>query len=124
MIECFNDRRLKIFPCEPLKRDLLRLRAIEKSYGFKLESPRDSEGHGGSYSAFALALVIAHELTGKRPVRAGVWSDEGDATTPFEREMRAIEERQAQYQREREWLNKPNDDQEEWREIARLSGRT
>jgi hypothetical protein len=95
-----------------------------KSYGFKLESPRSSEGHGDSYSAFALALVIAHELTGKKPIRAGVWTSDDHSLTPFEREMRAVEYRQAQYQREREWLNEPNDDQEEWREFARLSGRT
>ena len=72
VIECFNDHRLQLYPCEPLHRDLLKLRVEEKSYGVRLVSPRDEHGHGDTASAFSLALLVAHELAGKRAVRAGV----------------------------------------------------
>ena len=35
-------------------------------YGIRLTSPRDGDGHGDTFSAFALALLIGHELSGKR----------------------------------------------------------
>jgi hypothetical protein len=75
-IESFQDRRLRFYPCEPLKRDLHKLRVEEKSYGIRLVSPRDGEGHGDTFSAFANALLISHELAGKRPTIAGA-SGEG-----------------------------------------------
>ncbi len=67
-IEFFNDHRLQLFDCEPLRRDLHKLRVEEKSYGPRLVSPRTGEGHGDSFSAFALALLMAHELSGKRRI--------------------------------------------------------
>ena len=66
-IESFNDRRIQCYPCQPLRRDLLRLRVEERQYGHRLVSPKDSQGHGDSFSAFSMALLIAHELAGKRP---------------------------------------------------------
>ena len=39
-IESFLDRRLQLFPYEPLRQDR-QLRAEEKSYGIRLTSPRD-----------------------------------------------------------------------------------
>src|SRR5262249_28688288 len=74
-IEGFQDGRFQFFSCEPLRRDLLKLRVEEKSYGFRLVSPRDGEGHGDSFSAFALALVVGHELAGKKPIVAGLFND-------------------------------------------------
>ncbi|NLE38085.1 MAG: hypothetical protein GX621_08690, partial [Pirellulaceae bacterium] len=71
-VEGFADRRFLFYDCPPLRRDLLKLRCIEKSYGVRLDSPRDEFGHGDSFSAFALALLIGHELAGKRTVTAGV----------------------------------------------------
>jgi len=68
-IESFTDRRLMFYPCEPLRRDLLKLRVEEKSYGVRLTSPRDGEGHGDTFSAFALALLLAHEFAGKRSIQ-------------------------------------------------------
>ncbi len=65
-IEFFTDHRIQLFDCEPLRRDLHKLRVEEKSYGPRLVSPRTGEGHGDSFSAFALALLMAHELSGKR----------------------------------------------------------
>lgn len=77
-IESFQDHRLRLFPCEPLRRDLLKLRVEEKNYGYRLTSPRDGEGHGDSASAFALALLVGHEVAGKRTVcvRVDTSSDE------------------------------------------------
>ena len=74
-IESFQDHRLQLYPCDPLRRDLLKLRVEEKSYGFRLVSPRDGEGHGDTFSAFALALLTAHDLAGRKPVFAGMLSD-------------------------------------------------
>jgi phage terminase large subunit-like protein len=71
VLESFADRRLQMHPCEPLRRDLLRLRVEEKSYGIRLTSPRDASGHGDTFSAFSLALLLAHEHAGKRRVTAG-----------------------------------------------------
>lgn len=65
-IESFGDRRLQLYDCAPLRHDLLKLRVEEKSYGCRLVSPRDGEGHGDTFSAFALALLVGHELAGKR----------------------------------------------------------
>ncbi len=66
IIESFTDRRLQLYDCEPLRRDLLKLRVEEKSYGIRLTSPRDGDGHGDTFSAFALALLVGHELAGKK----------------------------------------------------------
>jgi hypothetical protein len=87
VIESFNDRRLEFFPCEALRRDLLKLRVEERPNNrFRIVSPRDGEGHGDSYSAFSLALFVAHEQAGKRKARVGVlFSD----TNPFSEAMRA-----------------------------------
>ena len=69
--EYFTDRRLMFYPCEVLRNDLLKLRVIEKSYGLRLESPRDNTGHGDTFSAFASALQSAHEQSLRRPIIAG-----------------------------------------------------
>ena len=74
-IESFTDRRLQLYDCEPLRHDLLKLRVEEKSYGIRLTSPRDGEGHGDTFSAFSLALLIAHELAGRKPTRVGALSE-------------------------------------------------
>lgn len=65
-IEFFNDNRIELYDCPPLKRDLKVLRVVEKSYGIRLTSPRDGTGHGDTFSAFALALLVAHEIAGKQ----------------------------------------------------------
>ncbi len=51
LIETFNDRRLDCFDCPDLRRDLTKLRIEERSYGFRLTSPRDDTGHGDLCSA-------------------------------------------------------------------------
>jgi len=69
VIESFVDHRFQFYDCEPLRQDLHKLRVEERSYGVRLTSPRDGDGHGDTFSAFALALLIGHELAGKKPVR-------------------------------------------------------
>ncbi len=64
-IQLFNDRRLKLYECPELRRDLMKLRVEEKSYGYRLTSPRDATGHGDTFSAFALALPHAYKLSGR-----------------------------------------------------------
>jgi hypothetical protein len=71
VIESFADRRLSLYPCEPLRRDLLKVRVEEKSYGIRLTSPRDEHGHGDTFSAFALALLVAHETASEAPIYVG-----------------------------------------------------
>lgn len=70
-IESFQDHRFALYDCPPLRTDLLKLRAEEMSYGIRLTSPRDGEGHGDTFSAFALALLVGHELSAKKPAVAG-----------------------------------------------------
>lgn len=71
-IESFTDRRLELYECHELKRDLLKLRVEERSYGYRLVSPRDEFGHGDLASAFGTALLAAHELAGQVKQIAGV----------------------------------------------------
>ena len=96
-IEFFTDRRFQLYPCPPLERDLLKLRVEEKNYGLRLSSPRDGDGHGDTFSAFGLALVIGHELAGKKPVTAGGFAD---GKTVFERQQESVRQRQEQFARE------------------------
>lgn len=66
VIEAFQDRRLQLYDCEPLRRDLHKLRVEERQYGVRLTSPRDGDGHGDTFSAFSLALLPAHQLAGRK----------------------------------------------------------
>lgn len=99
LIEAFNDRRIALYPEPDLKRDLLRLRIEERSYGFRLVSPRDQHGHADAASAFCLALLAASDLAGKQPVRAGLMGDR--SASPWQREwekMQKRHERNQQYE--------------------------
>jgi hypothetical protein len=56
----------------------LKLRVEERpGGGFRLTSPHDSSGHGDSFSAFALSLLLANEYAVKRPIVAGVIGADG-----------------------------------------------
>lgn len=83
VIESFDDHRFQFYDCEPLRRDLHKLRVEEKSYGMRLTSPRDGDGHGDTFSAFALALLIGHELAGKRPIVVGSLGSDVAMQTPL-----------------------------------------
>ena len=78
LIESFQDRRLQLFNCAALRRDLLKLRVEERSYGIRLVSPRDEHGHGDVASAFTLGLVKAHELAAEEVAGVSI----AGSTTP------------------------------------------
>lgn len=106
-IESFQDRRLQLYDCEPLRRDLLKLRVEEKSYGIRLTSPRDGEGHGDTFSAFSLALLIAHELAGKAKFvvgRSGMAQPDSPAAI--------LEKMKARYEEEMYRLENGDDNQD------------
>jgi hypothetical protein len=65
-LECFRDRRLRLYDCPELRYDLERLHVEEKAGSFRLSSPHDAAGHGDAFSAFSLALVSCHEIAGKK----------------------------------------------------------
>ena len=69
----------------------------------------NGDGHGDSYSAFALALIIAHELAGKKPVVLGSLVDDSHGGTPGDRFLRRFEQRQREYELEKEILAEADD---------------
>lgn len=129
VIECFQDHRVQLYDCDPLRRDLLKLRVEEKASGttFRLTSPRDGEGHGDTFSAFSNALLIAHEIAGKGPIvlRSMLGSASGSyASTPLQRAMRRFEQHQTLYELERKFLDEPEPNAPDWfvdlmREVGR-----
>ena len=94
LIEAFSDRRVELYDDPDLKHDLYRLRIVEKSYGFRLESPRDASGHGDLGMAFALALLAASDLAAQPKIMLG-----GNlfAPTPTSWERR-VEQHRRQYE--------------------------
>lgn len=72
VIESFTDKRLELYRCPDLTRDLFKLRVEERSYGYRLVSPNDEHGHGDMASAFGMALLTAYEEAGRIPLVAGV----------------------------------------------------
>jgi hypothetical protein len=122
VIECFTDRRLQLYPQEQLRRDLLKLRVEEKSYGIRLVSPRDATGHGDTFSAFALALLIAHDFAGRRPIIAGGDGSQ-DGLSPMERALRRVDQQIAEFNAERELMSQPDDGLAELRQLMRMAGR-
>ncbi|MGC1274347.1 MAG: terminase large subunit [Planctomycetaceae bacterium] len=119
-IESFKDRRLILYPEDELRRDLTRLRVEETSYGYRLSSPRDHTGHGDTFSAFALALKIGHEVAGKKRVTVG-FSKSG--VTAQQRAMATFERRKHEYEQEMEKLDAPDDGLDDWRFVMRAVGR-
>lgn len=123
LIESFQDFRLHLYPCEPLRRDLLKLRVEEKSYGFRLTSPRDETGHGDSVSAFGLALLVGHAEAGKKRFAAGALEPE-QTLTAFQRGIRELQENQEYHQEQQAYLSQPEASSDVWRAIAYAHGRT
>jgi hypothetical protein len=140
-IECFQDHRVQCYPCEPLRRDLLKLRVEEKSYGIRLVSPRDGEGHGDTASAFCLALLLAHQLAGTKPTYVGTVDcmaglpstpgktattpDHSGLSTPLSRAMRNLEIENDTYQLEQQRFRQAGaDHQGQFRQMMFRCGRT
>lgn len=63
----FRSRNVSLYSDTNLTNDLGRLVIVEKSYGYKLESARDADGHTDRATAFALALLAAREMGNTRP---------------------------------------------------------
>jgi phage FluMu gp28-like protein len=116
VIESFNDRRIQLYDCEPLRRDLHKLRVEEKSYGVRLTSPRDGDGHGDTFSAFALALLIGHEVAGDQPVAAGPFESGADPLTAWQNRLNEFAEEQRMFAT-------PDGHDEEWRRMMVACGR-
>ena len=127
VIESFTDRRLQLYPYEPLRRDLLKLRVEERSYGVRLTSPRDGDGHGDTFSAFSLALFVGHEQAGKKQIVAGaIDDDEFDDMTPFQRALAEHQEwavERIEEMRRLDELSAADDGLDEWRRAMRFTGR-
>lgn len=115
-IEYVGDRRLECYPCPRLRDDLLKLRAEEKSYGIRLVSPRDDTGHGDTYSAFANALFIGHDLTTKRPISAGAAEDIYARSAMQIALDRARDQADQFAQDQQRWLDSTNDYQAPFRD--------
>lgn len=102
LIQSFNDRRVELYPHEDLRRELKKLRVEEKSYGFRLVSPRDEHGHGDIASAFSIALIAASELAAKPVHRVGavdplLGTSGVTQATAFDRHLEALERGGADY---------------------------
>ena len=59
VLQFFRSRTITLYPDAELLSDLGRLMITEKSYGFKLEAPRDKTGHADRATALAIALPLA-----------------------------------------------------------------
>jgi len=62
LLQAFRSRKVDLYHDEDLKRDLLRLSIVEKSYGYKLESVSDEYGHADRAIALAIVLPMALEV--------------------------------------------------------------
>ena len=56
-LEAISERKLLLYHQPELIRDLKNIRVAEKSYGFRLESPRDEAGHGDAATALQVGLL-------------------------------------------------------------------
>lgn len=63
VLEVFSERSVDLFAEADLVRDLRSCRVIEKSYGVRLDFPRNASGHGDRATAFALAVLAARGLS-------------------------------------------------------------
>jgi hypothetical protein len=62
MLDVFREGVIDLFPDDDLVADLRELRISERSYGFRLESPRGDRGHGDSATALTLAVHASRLL--------------------------------------------------------------
>lgn len=58
-LDAFRERQIELYDHPALLADLRALRVAEKSYGYRLESPRQSSGDGTHHGDTATALAIA-----------------------------------------------------------------
>lgn len=77
-LEAFSERQVELFHDDDLLQDLRALKAVEKSYGMRLESPRGTRGHGDTATALSIALLAARRAARttqriNRPLLAAVY---------------------------------------------------
>ena len=72
LLDVFNSRSIDLYNEPQLIRDLGRLTIVEKSYGYKLESTRDADGHADRATALAIALPAAAKLAHYKAFTCGV----------------------------------------------------
>lgn len=63
LLETFRSHRIELYRDPELLADLERLSIVERSYGYRLESTRDSNGHADRATALAIVLPTATELS-------------------------------------------------------------
>ena len=115
VIETFNDRRISMFEDADLHRDLHHFRLEERSYGFRLVSPKDQLGHGDMGTAFGLSLLAATQFAAKPIIKVGVVNDDGSVggdnqTTPYQRALNRFEHNVKVYAEEQEMFSQPEVD--------------
>jgi hypothetical protein len=66
VLEAFTERAIDLYDDPELLADLRGLRAVERQYGVRLESPRGPAGHGDSATGLALAMYGARRAGGGR----------------------------------------------------------
>lgn len=76
LIESYASEHVTMYTHADLLLQLRQLRVVEKSYGYRLVSPRDKSGHGDLATAFVLALLGAKRFqvvpTVSRPILHGL----------------------------------------------------
>src|SRR5262249_36755190 len=61
-LDAFRERQIDLFRHEALLTDLRALQVVEKSYGYRLTSPRNDDGHGDIASALGLGLLAVKDI--------------------------------------------------------------
>ena len=80
-MEAFRGRKAELYEDEMLLTDLRSMSLVERSYGFRLESPRSREaGHGDLGQAYVLALFGASQI--KNQVRRSGAPERGREAVP------------------------------------------
>lgn len=72
ILQLFRSRQIELYPEPDLVADILKLRIVEKAFGFKLEAPEDESGHADMAIALAVALPAAVEYASIVPLRCFV----------------------------------------------------
>jgi hypothetical protein len=126
VLEAFNDRRLQLYEDPDLRRDLQRLRVEERTYGFRLTSPRDERGHGDLGTAFSLAMLAASERAARRRTVIQPMFGGDSQLSPYQRAMLEHEKNVAEYEHEQSTLlgQGTDDTSDWWRSAMRRVGRT
>jgi hypothetical protein len=73
VLDVFRERLIDLFPCDPLLADLRACQVAERSYGYRIVSPKISNmnthqtAHGDCSTSFQLALLAARRTVLRSP---------------------------------------------------------